>query len=266
MERTKFKSKSKEPPKILLPELSGRILRILTSPAYQLWYFYRDCAEYQNTDQIRCKYEFIMSPKGLGWTRNKIARYNSELQEKGLIELFQRRKGIDWGHSYVKIFFTMDEDKLKAAELQRSITGRSISTDRFNKKSNKIKSVSSLNEPANIENYSVVRRTRSTRHTYYINALKSSNKQSSGTHPVGGIPSDKKNIESKSKEIDNLPLRRTSHKKVKYECPEDEDSEGWFGEMTDHLPACKKCKLHEACKSEKDRLDKEEDDYEEEED
>lgn len=193
MERTKFKPKRKEPPDILIPELSGRILRVLTSNEYQLWNFYRDCAKQQNTDQIRCKYDFIKNTNGLGWTRNRIAKTNKGLIQLGLIELFQRKNGIDWGHSYIKIFFTMEENRLKSAELQRSTYGKSITT--------KI-SVSTLNEPANIEKDSVVRRSRSTRTTYYKNALKKHNKQGTcRTIPSGIVPS----VQKKDKK-DILPL------------------------------------------------------------
>lgn len=265
MKRTKWKSNKKEPPKILLPELSGRILRILTGDEYQLWNFYRDCAKHQNTDQPRCPYWFIISPKGLKWTRNKIAKNNGRLQEKGLIELFQRRKGIDWGHSYVKLFFTMDEDKLIAAETQRSIDGRSKSTDNFNKKSSKTKPVLSSNEPANTEKDSVVRRPRSTRTTYYNNALESINKHTSGTHPPSVVPS----VQKKEEEEDNLPLeevdeyglpvrkrkpkpmkpKRVLPKRVKLTCPEAEEDEDFiFGESFDCSPAiCKPCKLRTEC-------------------
>jgi hypothetical protein len=205
MERTKFKSKGKEPPKILLPELSERILRLLPDGEYQLWNFYRKCAIRQNTDQIYCKNSFVTNIKGLGWTDYKVTKNKRGLYRKGLIkDILGWKKGNEgFGRKgdfskkrYIKIFSTMEEDRLKVSETQREANGRS----RYVKHTKSNESNSKPTETQREVNLAGGAKLG-------LNALKRKHKQYPFETPSSkGVSQDRKNIDIEDEEEDDRPL------------------------------------------------------------
>lgn len=198
MERKKWKSNKKEPPKILIPDIPKRIFSILSANGFTLLTFYHNCAIQQNTDQIYCTNTFVTNKKGLGWGDDRLIRTKNELRRLGLIEDIQKwkkgnkggRKG-DFEKKYIKLFFVMEEDKLITAETQRHPNGRSMYTN--SKKSRKVSETQRhLNEAGPVEQVT--------------NALEKHNKHTSGTHPPSVVPSVQKKEEVK----DTLPLKKES--------------------------------------------------------
>jgi hypothetical protein len=129
MKRTKWKGKlindSSEQRKIKIPEIPKAIYSLLSPYALKLYMFYRYMVKHQNTDQIYATDSFCMNKKGLGWSRTLFYKAKNELYRFGLIQTIQTRKenSQDFDKRYIKVFFIVDENVLKAAELQRRTTG-----------------------------------------------------------------------------------------------------------------------------------------------